>query len=43
MPGPDGNVSESSERVMPKATSSAVTGSPVSQVASSRIVKVHSV
>ena len=43
MPGPDGNASESSERQMPKATSSAVTGLPSSHVASSRIVKVHSV
>ena len=34
MPGPDGNASESSERLMPKATSSAVTGLPSSHVAS---------
>ena len=43
MPGPDGNASESSERQMPNATSSAVTGLPSSHVASSRMVKVHSV
>ena len=43
MPGPDGKVSESSERWMPQATSSAVTGLPSSHFASSRIVKVHSV
>ena len=42
MPGP-GSAPASRVRVMPKATSSAVTGSPVSQVASSRSWKVHSV
>ncbi len=43
MPAPDGNASESSERQMPNATSSAVTGWPSSHVASSRMVNVHSV
>ena len=43
MPGPAGKVSASSERWMPQATSSAVTGLPSSHFASSRIVKVHSV
>ena len=43
MPGPDGKFSESIERQMPNATSSAVTGWPFSHVASSRMVKVHSV
>ncbi len=43
MPGPAGNVSESIERWMPHATSSAVTGLPSSHVASSRIVNFHSV
>ena len=42
MPGP-GSAPASRVRVIPKATSSAVTGSPVSQVASSRSWKVHSV
>ncbi len=43
VPGPDGKASESSERSMPQATSSAVIGLPSSHVASSRMVNVHSV